>query len=408
MHRPCFAVGIWFGMSEGNRATGEPLALRQPLGAAVIRLRTDLATTDAETYLTMVDRRLADTAAALDQTWQEILQQDHLADDAPLTDRPDILGEHDLPELIRALASGGGKRIRPLMAFHGWLAAGGARREVGLDHVVSVGAALELLHVFGLVHDDVMDESNSRRGKPSVHALATQLHLHAGARGSARRFGESVAILVGDLAHAEADELIADLPSSLRRLWRLLVIELVRGQSRDLTGSAAGRRDLAQAREVARMKSGGYTVERPLQLGAAAAEASPRATQAIAAYGREVGEAFALRDDLLGIWGDPGLTGKPAGDDLLSGKPTVIVALAHDLLPLRHHRLLARVGTNGLSAADVVRLQEALQEGGVVEAVEQRISDHVQAAVDQLGADLDPRGVAGLIQMAHRVAWRDR
>ena len=118
----------------------------------------------------------------------------------------------------------------------------------------------------------------------------------------------------------------------MRRIWRLLVIELVYGQSRDLTGTAAGRRDLAHARQVARLKSGAYTVERPLELGAAAAGRREPVVRAITRYGREVGEAFALRDDLLGVWGDPDRTGKPAGDDLLSGKPTVILSLAEERL----------------------------------------------------------------------------
>jgi geranylgeranyl diphosphate synthase type I len=242
-----------------------------------------------------------------------------------------------------------------------------------------------------------------------VHTLATQLHLHSGARGRAQRFGESIAILVGDLAHAEADHLVNELPPEMRRIWRVLVIELVRGQSRDLTGTAAGRRDLAHARQVARMKSGAYTVQRPLELGAAAAGAGPRMTEAICRYGCEIGEAFALRDDLLGVWGDPGLTGKPAGDDLLSGKPTVILSLAHERLQGAARTLLARVGTPELSPADVGLLQDALAAGGVVEAVERRIAEHVHTAVAALEReDLDPDGVIGLTQMAHRIAWRDR
>jgi geranylgeranyl diphosphate synthase type I len=254
-----------------------------------------------------------------------------------------------------------------------------------------------------------MDESESRRGQPSVHTLAAQLHLHSGARGSARRFGESIAVLVGDLAHAEADHLVTELPRSMRDIWRLLVIELVHGQSRDLTGSAAGRRDLDHARSVARMKSGCYTVRRPLQLGAAAAEADAAVTEVLDRYGEEVGEAFALRDDLLGVWGDPRRTGKPAGDDLLSGKPTVIMALANDRLYGPARKVLRRVGTPELSPADVVFLQEALAEHGVVDAVESLISTHVHTAVDALrSGPLDPAGIAGLTSMAHRIAWRDR
>jgi geranylgeranyl diphosphate synthase, type I len=319
----------------------------------------------------------------------------------------DILLDRDLPEILRALTVAGGKRIRPSMCYWGWVAAGG--RAHSQDQVVQAGAALELLHIFALIHDDVMDESDSRRGQPSVHTLAAQLHLHSAGRGSASRFGESIAVLVGDLAHAEADHLVTELPPAMRRIWRLLVIELVQGQSRDITGAAAGRRDLAHARQVARMKSGAYTVQRPLQLGAAAAAADDHVVAAITRYGREVGEAFALRDDLLGAWGDPQLTGKPAGDDLLSGKPTVILSLAEERLRGADRSLLARVGTPELSPADVGQLQQALLASGVVDAVESRISSHVYAAVADLDhPGLSPDGVAGLTQMAYKIAWRDR
>jgi geranylgeranyl diphosphate synthase type I len=203
--------------------------------------------------------------------------------------------------------------------------------------------------------------------------------------------------------------MVTELPPAMRRIWRLLVIELVQGQSRDITGTAAGRRDLAHARQVARMKSGAYTVQRPLQLGAAAADADDRVVAAITRYGREVGEAFALRDDLLGTWGDPQLTGKPAGDDLLSGKPTVILSLAEERLRGADRQLLARVGTPELSPADVASLQDALQTNGVVEAVEARITGHVHAAVAELDhPGLSADGVAGLTKMAYKIAWRDR
>ena len=233
-----------------------------------------------------------------------------------------------------------------------------------------VGAALELLHLFALVHDDVMDESASRRGRPTVHPRADLLHARPAAAGSAARFGESIAILLGDLAHAEADQIAADLPPEMRRIWRLLVVELVYGQRRDLTGSAAGRRDLANAREIARLKSGGYTVERPLELGAAAARAPEVVAARLAHYGREVGEAFALRDDLLGVWGDPARTGKPAGDDLVSGKPTVILALAEERLTGVARATLARIGSPQLGDDDVACLQQAMTDCGVVAEVE--------------------------------------
>ena len=359
-------------------------------------------------YLGEVDRELTDAVRRLLHTWRVELS-DPFGGGA-VAPPVDILLDHDLPELMQALHRTGGKRIRPSMTFWGWVAAGGRRAADGsAADVVRAGAALELLHIFALIHDDVMDESKSRRGQPSVHTLAAQLHLHAGAYGSAQRFGESIAVLVGDLAHAEADHLVTELPRAMRIIWRLLVIELVHGQSRDITGSAAGRRDLDHARRVARMKSGCYTVQRPLQLGAAAARADADVAQVLNRYGDEVGEAFALRDDLLGVWGDPRSTGKPAGDDLLSGKPTVIMALATQRLQGPARKVLRRVGTPELSPADVCFLQDALAEHGVVDAVESLISNHVHAAVDALGdGTVDPAGVAGLTQMAHKIAWRDR
>jgi geranylgeranyl diphosphate synthase type I len=367
----------------------------------VVALPTRRAGELNEQFLRRVDARLAEVVDDLERVWSEEL--------APGAAAVDVLTDRDLPELLRGLTGVGGKRIRPSMCLWGWVAAGGPRRDSGFEDVLQVATALELLHIFALIHDDVMDESASRRGQPSVHTLAAQLHLHSGARGNAGRFGDSIAVLVGDLAHAEADHLVSTLPARMRQIWRILVIELVRGQSRDLTGSAAGRRDLEHARQVAQMKSGCYTVWRPLQLGAAAAGADPATTAALEVYGSEVGEAFALRDDLLGVWGDPAQTGKPAGDDLLSGKPTVILSLAHDLLHGTARHVLERVGTPELSQADVAFLQDALRAGGVADAVESRISAHVHAAAAALGdGELDPEGVAGLTQMAHRIAWRDR
>ncbi|GAB2590331.1 polyprenyl synthetase family protein [Microlunatus antarcticus] len=359
-------------------------------------------------YLVAVDSALRAAITALVHTWRVELASP-LGPGSPAAPPADILLDHDLPEMLQALNGTGGKRIRPSMTYWGWVAAGGRRDDRGEADVVRAGAALELLHIFALIHDDVMDESDSRRGQPSVHTLAAQLHLHAGARGDARHFGESIAVLVGDLAHAEADHLVTELPRAMRQIWRLLVVELVHGQSRDLTGSAAGRRDLDHARRVARMKSGRYTVQRPLELGAAAAGAPDEVRDALMDYGEEVGEAFALRDDLLGVWGDPRSTGKPAGDDLISGKPTVIMALADERLQGGARRTLRRVGTPELSPADVSLLQTALAEQGVVEAVEARISEHVRAAGAALDRTaLDPAGVAGLTGMAHLVAWRDR
>ncbi len=366
------------------------------------RLATLPARSDVDAHLTQVDALLEGVLTELTQIWETLPDDDH----GPV----DVLGANDLPQVIRAMIDGGGKRLRPSMSYLGWLSAGGQSRGVGLPEVVTVGAALDLLHLFALVHDDVMDESASRRGRPTVHVQASRLHQAAGAVGSGRRFGESIAILVGDLAQAEAGHLIAGLPSRMRAIWRVLVAELVAGQRRDLIGSAVDRRDLAYARNVARMKSGRYTVQRPLELGVAAGGGSAGAGDALANYGDAIGEAFALRDDLLGIWGDPARTGKPAGDDLISGKPTVVLALAHERLRSSAGRAaLSRVGSAQFSSSDLAVLLDQLTADGVDSAVEVMISSRVDAALAALvHPELDPAGVALLTQMAHRIAWRDR
>ncbi|MDX6320918.1 MAG: geranylgeranyl diphosphate synthase, type [Propionibacteriaceae bacterium] len=386
--------------SDSSEVTESVWAPGQPHGW-VVALPGQAAQPGIADFLTQVDGLLSSAVAELTMLWTTEL------DDAGAVD---ILADADLPQLLDQLIATGGKRIRPVMSYLGWLSAGGHSLGVGRAEVIRVGAALELLHLFALIHDDVMDESDSRRGQPTVHTLTARLHLERDALGSAQRFGESIAILLGDLAHAEADHLVADLPAPMRRLWRLLVVELVCGQRRDLTGGAAGRRDLQHARQVARMKSGAYTVGRPLQLGAAAAGGSSVVTDCLTRYGREVGEAFALRDDLLGVWGDPARTGKPAGDDLISGKPTVIMSLAHQRLRSPAARdALRRVGSPQLARSDVAVLQDALQSEGVVAAVEELISGHVAAALDAVAdSSLDPAGVTQLTQMAHQIAWRDR
>ena len=378
--------------------------------AQVIALPRARAASDGDHYHPLVDTQLSYVIKALAQTWA--VDFGPRGSEGGVADHPvDILADRDLPQLLLALAATGGKRIRPRMCFWGWVATGGRPDESSTvrAQIIQAGAALELLHIFALIHDDVMDESASRRGQPSVHTLAAQLHLHSGARGSGQRFGESIAVLVGDLAHAEADALIAELPAPMRRIWRMMVIELVHGQSRDLIGTAAGRRDLDHARQVARTKSGSYTVQRPLELGATASGAGPGELAALGTYGEELGEAFALRDDLLGVWGDPRRTGKPAGDDLISGKPTVILALAEQQLRGAPRAALHRVGTPELSPADVTVLQEALVVSGVADAVEGRITDHVLAAREALEhPGLDADGVNGLTELAHRIAWREQ
>lgn len=346
-----------------------------------------------------VDDLISATLLDLTYVWRDL---------APADPRGDRLAPESVLELLLAFASHGGKRLRPRMVHWGWVAAGGARHGDGQGDMVTAGAALELLHTFALVQDDVMDESQERRGRPAVHVCASRLHRDAGALGLPERYGESIAVLVGDLLHSEADALAGHLPAAMRAAWRALSIELIAGQAKDLVGAATGRRDLAHAQQVAAMKSGAYTVWRPLELGALAAGAGPGTLSALREFGHHLGVAFALRDDVLGVLGDPGRTGKPVGDDIVAGKPTVLLALAAQRFPARWRLALRRAGTASCSPEQAARLAEALVRFGVIEEVEGMIEAAVQlgsAALDDPA--VDPAAADGLRALAHRIAWRD-
>ncbi|SCD84048.1 geranylgeranyl diphosphate synthase, type I [Streptomyces sp. DpondAA-F4a] len=197
-----------------------------------------------------------------------------------------------------------------------------------------IGAALELLQACALVHDDVMDGSPVRRGAPAVHADFARAHREAGLRGSAASYSATAAVLAGDLALAWADDLLTETALAaphgdrLHREWRAMRSEMVAGQYLDLRAQATGSSDGDEARTIATLKSALYTVERPLALGAVSAAADARATAALRSAGRCAGLAFQLRDDLLGAFGDPALTGKPAGEDLSGRKLTYLLAVA--------------------------------------------------------------------------------
>lgn len=322
-----------------------------------------------------------------------------------------VLGEQGLPGVLAELVLGAGKRFRPLMCHWGWLAAGGA--ESGADPTVPVriGAALELLHAFGLAQDDVMDGSVTRRGRPATHVAASECHRAAGGRDDALRYGESVAVLVGDLAHMEADALVAELPPPVRHLWWRTSVELVRGQVLDLSEAAAGGGASAEDRAwaVARAKSGGYTIQRPLELGAVAAGAAAEVLHALGEYGAHLGEAFALRDDLLGVWGDPELTGKPAHDDLRAGKATVLLAWAEQEATGRAADVVARIRNQQHEDGDVEEAAQIMESTGVRQRAEEHVRrSHASALAALEEPALHPAGVAGLRRVADDVCWRTR
>src|SRR5882724_3424205 len=237
----------------------------------------------------------------------------------------------------RDLVLGGGKRLRPAFAYWGWR--GAARPGEPIDDILPALAALELVHTFALVHDDVMDDSATRRGLPTAHRMFAAQHARAGRLGDPDRFGASTAILVGDLCLVWADQLLAraSLPAATllaaRAHYDRMRTEAVAGQYLDVLGETEpGAWSLERALLVARHKTAGYTVLRPLQFGLALTGLErPAADDAYRRYGRAVGEAFQLRDDLLGAYGDPVVTGKPGGDDLRTGKPTALLMIAREL-----------------------------------------------------------------------------
>ncbi|HEY7134984.1 MAG TPA: polyprenyl synthetase family protein [Acidimicrobiia bacterium] len=307
---------------------------------------------------------------------------------------------------LRELVDAGGKRLRPAFCHWAYLGAGGDPAATMID---DAGAALELLHTFALVHDDVMDGSDRRRGLASIHRAFIDRHAAHGWHGEGRRFGEGVAILVGDLAFVYADELLREAPAVARRVFDDLRVELCVGQYLDLVGTAGGSRDGAEARRIERYKSGKYTVERPLHLGAALAGRLDDLAAPFTAVGLPLGEAFQLRDDILGVFGDPELTGKPVGDDLREGKLTPLVAVAAAAAQGAGARLLDRLGDPDLTDDDVRALQDVLVETGARAEIEATIEQLVAEAFDALAVTpITPEAKRALEQLGTFAAWRDR
>ena len=329
-----------------------------------------------------------------------------------------------LAEAVDELASitaGGGKRLRAAFCYWAWHGrrygpdgsgdrAGGLPGDGEPDRVVvDVGAAFELLQAFALVHDDVMDDSATRRGRPTVHTAQAERLEREGWLGEPRRFGEGVAILVGDLGHAYADSLLADAGPTARQIWDGLRIELNLGQYLDLRAAAAAELDQRTAEQVSTFKSALYTIVRPLQLGASIdGPASPELLNLLERYGRPLGRAFQLKDDLLGLLGDEATLGKPVGDDLREGKPTELAALAAERADLDQRAILAGIGRRDLDAGEVAEIVAVLVATGAVDGITERIAqlvDEATAVVDELPFDETSRGA--LTALAGYVAARN-
>lgn len=298
----------------------------------------------------------------------------------------------------------GGKRLRAACCYWGYAGAGGENESA----IIQVSAALELLQASALIHDDVMDRSDTRRGVPAIHRQFETYHAEHAMHGDAANFGAAAAILIGDLALAWTDGMYYESgfdSESLQRGKRVLDdmrTELMAGQFLDVLEQARGGGDVERAQRVMRFKTTAYTIERPLHLGAALAGASPATFDAYTAFGVPLGEAFQLRDDLLGVFGDEEQTGKPAGDDIREGKRTVLIALAQERASATDRAILdALVGDPNVDADGIAAVREILVQTGACNDVESRIAANRERAFAALAT---PAIAASAAAMLHEIA----
>jgi geranylgeranyl diphosphate synthase, type I len=302
-------------------------------------------------------------------------------------------------DAIESLIDAGGKRLRPALCYWAYIGSGGAP---GAPMLADVCAALELVHVFGLVHDDIVDGAEHRRGVPTVHRRLAHDFPVPGDGQHARQVGTSLGILAGDLALTFGDRLLDRVPPDVRGLVGELKTEMCAGQILDVVMAAQETWDLDQAIQVALYKSAKYSVERPLQIGACLATGSAVLPPELSEFGIALGLAFQLVDDLLDVFGDPDRTGKPRGGDLAEGKITVLACLARDTLP--DASVWERFGAGPVTDADVEAYQDLLGVSQARKVVEDVAADLTRLALAKLEVlDLLPeakehlRALVGLI-----------
>ena len=345
-----------------------------------------------------------DLLGRVDKALQEFLQQAM----PPVVAIADELAP--LVAAVEAFLLDGGKRLRPAFCYWGHLAAGAPDSE----QIIRAAASLELLQACALVHDDVIDRSDTRRGAPSVHRRFAALHRSEEWRGDPEGFGEAAAILLGDLALIWADTMLDGSgfsAESLQRalpVWDAMRVEVMCGQYLDVVEQARGGGSVERALRVARLKSAKYTIERPLHLGAALGGGGPELASALTDYGLPLGEAFQLRDDVLGVFGDPEVTGKPAGDDLREGKRTALVALAFaGANDAQQQQLRRRLGDPNLDADGVTVLREIIAVTGALGQVEALIAERLDASLGALAtAPVAPAAREALTELAEAVSHR--
>ncbi|WP_439030594.1 polyprenyl synthetase family protein [Gordonia terrae] len=322
------------------------------------------------------------------------------------------------PELAPAIDAvsqriGGGKRLRAAFCLTG---ARGAAQGSAVPGMVEMAAAIELFHLAALVHDDVMDDSDTRRGLPTVHRLFADDHLRAGRRGDAERHGTAVAILVGDMCLSWSDDLAAtatdtatgETRRAVRRTWSAMRDEAYGGQYLDMLSQTEEQTDADRTARILRYKSARYTIGQPLRLGGTLAGADATLLDAYDRIGLTAGEAFQLRDDILGVFGDEKVTGKPAIDDLREGKRTMLIALAEESAGRMERRVLADgLGNPDLDEDGAARMREVLESTGSVDRVEQRIVDLAEEALTIIDSvRVDDHSRQALTTLVERCVWR--
>lgn len=315
----------------------------------------------------------------------------------------------------------GGKRLRARFCHAGWRAVARHRDRDALESEAlwDVCAALEIFQSAALVHDDLIDNSDTRRGRPAAHRALEASHRDAGWAGDAAAFGRSSAILLGDLLVAWSDDLLeealAPLPyaRAVRREYARMRRDVTVGQFLDIAEESAWSVNatdshVERALRVVSLKSARYSIEQPLVLGASMAEADDEQVRALRRFGHPVGMAFQLRDDVLGVFGDSAVTGKPAGDDLREGKRTVLVALTRQRLDTSSRTLFDELlGDPDLNAQQVAFLQATITDSGALDAVEQMIAGYAKDADRALtAARLDNAAVGDLRDLARAATVR--
>ncbi len=347
-----------------------------------------------DTFLAAVDHTVATTI-------------DKVADMAPANAAFD-----ELFAQLRQLATLGGKRVRPTFCYWGYLAGSGPNPQ----DIVPAAAAIELVHACALAHDDIMDASLTRRGLPTAHVAFGAGHGKRGWQGNSAHFGEAAAIMMGDLALVCADSLFANAKADPRE-WQQafseftqMRIEVILGQYLDICTAAQGRADAQAALDIATLKTTKYTVLRPLLIGAAFAKASKSVEKALVNYAEPMGLAFQLRDDVLGAFGEPDVTGKPVGDDFREGKQTYLVAKTIGLATAAQQReLQAQLDKKAdMNSQDVAAIRTLITETGALADTEDRIrSLAAQARAALVETEIPDEPAAALIDLTDKLAFRN-